>query len=66
MQESKSPQGNPSASGSGREFDERAVAAVVARGPTGTWAVAGVATALVLAIYFAFYVFAFLPRGAVQ
>jgi hypothetical protein len=38
----------------------------VRRGPTGTFAVAGIATAIVVAIYFAFYVFIYLPRGAVQ
>jgi len=39
---------------------------IVADGPSGAFAVAGVATALVVAIYFAFYVFAYLPRGIVQ
>jgi len=39
---------------------------IVRRGPGGTFAVAGVATAIVVAIYFAFYVFIYLPRGAVQ
>ena len=39
---------------------------IVSRGPTGAFAVAGVATAIVVAIYFAFYVFIYLPRGAVQ
>ncbi len=39
---------------------------IVAAGPSGAFAVAGVATALVLAIYIAFYVFAYLPRGIVQ
>jgi hypothetical protein len=39
---------------------------IVAAGPSGAFAVAGVATALVLAIYVAFYVFAYLPRGVVQ
>ena len=39
---------------------------IVRRGPTGTFAVAGIATAIVVAIYFAFYVFIYLPRGAVQ
>ena len=41
------------------------VDAIVGRGPSGAFAVAGVATALVLAIYFAFYFFVYLPRGAV-
>ena len=47
------------------EEDAR-VEEIVARGPSGTFAVAGVATAIVVAIYFLFYVFAYLPRGAVQ
>jgi hypothetical protein len=43
--------------------DEEAVNAIVARGPAGAFAVAGIATAIVVALYFAFYVFAYLPRG---
>jgi hypothetical protein len=39
---------------------------IVRRGPAGAFAVAGIATAIVVAIYFAFYVFIYLPRGAVQ
>jgi hypothetical protein len=39
---------------------------IVADGPSGAFAVAGVATALVLVMYIAFYVFAYLPRGVVQ
>jgi hypothetical protein len=39
---------------------------IVARGPRGTFAVAGIATAIVVIIYFAFYLFVYLPRGAVQ
>lgn len=42
------------------------VDAVVARGPSGTFAVAGIATVIVVAIYFAFYFFAYLPRGVVH
>ncbi|MEO8740919.1 MAG: hypothetical protein ABI537_14620 [Casimicrobiaceae bacterium] len=42
------------------------VDAIVRRGPSGTFAVAGVATAIVIAIYFAFYFFVYLPRGAIQ
>jgi hypothetical protein len=38
---------------------------IVGRGPSGAFAVAGVATAIVVAIYFAFYFFVYLPRGAV-
>jgi len=50
----------------GDEDEDRRVDEIVRRGPSGAFAVAGVATALVVAIYFAFYFFAYLPRGAVQ
>jgi hypothetical protein len=43
------------------EIDE-----IVRRGPSGAFAVAGIAAAIVVAIYLAFYFFVFLPRGAVQ
>ena len=39
---------------------------IVSRGPSGAFAVAGIATAIVVAIYFGFYFFVYLPRGAVQ
>ncbi len=39
---------------------------IVARGPAGAFAVAGIATAIVIALYFAFYFFAYLPRGVMQ
>ena len=39
---------------------------IVAKGPSGAFAVAGVATALVLAMYALFYIFAYLPRGVVH
>ena len=39
---------------------------IVGRGPTGAFAVAGIATAIVVALYFAFYFFVYLPRGAMQ
>ena len=48
-----------------RSQDEE-VEEIVARGPAGAFAVAGVATAIVVAIYLAFYFFMYLPRGAVQ
>ena len=38
---------------------------VVALGPRGALAVAGLAVTVLLAIWFAFYLFVFLPRGAV-
>jgi hypothetical protein len=46
--------------------DDERVEEIVSRGPSGAFAVAGVATAIVVAIYFAFYLFVYLPRGAVQ
>ena len=45
--------------------EDRRVDEIVARGPRGAFAVAGVATAIVVAIYFLFYVVVYLPRGAV-
>ena len=48
------------------EPDDEAVDAIVRRGPTGAFALAGVATAIVVVIFFAFYVLVYLPRGAVQ
>jgi mono/diheme cytochrome c family protein len=46
--------------------EDNAVERIVREGPSGTWAVAGVATFLVVLIYFLFYFLAYLPRGAVQ
>jgi len=46
--------------------DDAEVDLIVSRGPSGAFAVAGIATALVLAMYLAFYLFVYLPRGAVQ
>ena len=46
--------------------EDRAVEEIVSRGPSGAFAVAGVATAIVVAIFVLFYVFVYFPRGAVQ
>jgi len=46
--------------------EDRRVDEIVGRGPSGAFAVAGVATAIVMAIYFIFYFLVYLPRGAVQ
>ena len=46
--------------------DDSAVEEVVRQGPSGTVAVASVATFIVVAMYFLFYFFAYLPRGVVQ
>lgn len=39
---------------------------IVAAGPGGALVVAGIATALIVGMWFAFYLFVFLPRGALQ
>ena len=39
------------------------VDAIVRTGPRGAVAVAGIATAIVIALWFAFYLFVFLPRA---
>ena len=46
--------------------EDRAVDEIVSRGPSGTFALAGIATAIVVLIFFGFYLFIYLPRGAVQ
>lgn len=49
------------------DADEQArIDAIVEKGPAGAFAIAGVATAIVVAIWFAFYFLVYLPRGAVQ
>ncbi|MDD1529019.1 hypothetical protein C7U92_15905 [Bradyrhizobium sp. WBOS7] len=45
---------------------DQAVEEVVARGPSGALLLAGIATACVVAMWFAFYLFVFLPRGPLQ
>ena len=39
---------------------------IVIEGPRGALTVAGIATAVVIAVWLAFYLFVFLPRGALQ
>ena len=39
---------------------------IVRRGPSGAFALAGIAAVIVVAIYFAFYLLVYLPRGVVQ
>lgn len=46
--------------------EDEAVERIMRDGPVGTWAVAGLATAIVVAIYVLFYLLVYLPRGAVQ
>jgi hypothetical protein len=45
------------------EHDEEEVDEVVARGPRGALALAGIATFIVVAIWLAFYLLVFVPRG---
>jgi len=49
-----------------QDAEDHQVDEIVKRGPAGAFAVAGVATAVVVAIYFIFYFVVYLPRGAVQ
>ena len=51
---------SPSAS----QAEDEAVDAIVRASPRGAVAVAGIATAVVVALWFAFYWLVFLPRGA--
>ena len=44
--------------------EEERVDAIVRSGPGGAVAIAGIATAVVIALWFAFYLFVFLPRSA--
>ena len=43
--------------------EDEAVETIVRIGPGGAIAVAGIATAIVIALWFAFYLFVFLPRS---
>ncbi|GLU34346.1 cytochrome c oxidase subunit 2A [Trinickia caryophylli] len=45
--------------------DEHRVGEIVRSGPKGALAVAGIATAIVVALWFAFYFLVFLPRGVI-
>ena len=60
------PQDERPATAATKESEAAQVDEIVSRGPAGAFAVAGIATAIVVAIYFAFYFFVFLPRGAIQ
>lgn len=46
--------------------EEKALEEIVNRGPVGTFAVAGLATAIVVVIYLVFYFWVFVPRGVTQ
>ncbi|CAN7545295.1 hypothetical protein LJR230_003760 [Trinickia sp. LjRoot230] len=45
--------------------DAHRVDEIVRSGPAGALAVAGIATAIVVALWFAFYFLVFLPRGVI-
>jgi hypothetical protein len=55
---------NSSAPPTATEGEEPSVDAIVRSGPRGALAVAGVAIAVVIALWFGFYFLVFLPRSA--
>ena len=54
---------SPSPSERDESSEHMATTRIVAAGPLGALTVAGIATAIVIATWFAFYLFVFLPRG---
>ena len=48
------------------ETEDARIDEIVRSGPKGAVVVAGIATAIVIALWFAFYFIVFLPRGSVQ
>jgi hypothetical protein len=48
------------------ETEDARIDEIVRSGPRGAVVVAGIATAIVVALWFAFYFMVFLPRGSVQ
>jgi hypothetical protein len=48
------------------ETEDARIDEIVRSGPRGAVMVAGIATAIVIALWFAFYFMVFLPRGPVQ
>jgi hypothetical protein len=48
------------------ETEDAKIDRIVRSGPRGAIVVAGIATAIVMALWFAFYFMVFLPRGPVQ
>lgn len=49
-----------------RPATQEEVDKIVRQGPSGAFAMAGIAMAVVMLIYCAFYLFAYLPRGIVR
>ena len=54
---------NSSSPPSASVSEDEAVETIVRAGPGGAIAVAGIATAIVIALWFAFYLLVFLPRS---
>ena len=48
------------------EAEDARIDEIVRSGPRGAVVIAGIATAIVVALWFAFYFMVFLPRGSVQ
>ncbi len=48
------------------EPEQQAVDAIVGAGPRGALVLAGIATLIVVSLWFAFYLFVFVPRGVTQ
>ena len=48
------------------ETEDARIDKIMRAGPTGAVVVAGIATAIVIGLWFAFYFMVFLPRGSVQ
>jgi hypothetical protein len=48
------------------EAEDARIDEIVRSGPRGAIVIAGIATAIVIALWFAFYFMVFLPRGSVQ
>jgi hypothetical protein len=48
------------------ETEDARIDEIVKSGPRGAVVVAGIATAIVIVLWFAFYFLVFLPRGSVQ
>ena len=48
------------------ETEDARIDEIVRSGPRGAVVIAGIATAIVVALWFAFYFMVFLPRGSVQ
>jgi len=46
------------------EAENARISQIVRSGPTGALTVAGIATAIVIALWFAFYFIVFMPRGS--